>query len=788
MTAMESITFLNPETSIPFGKFTISTGNNEEGKRYYGGVIRGYADSTAQDYAENYDIRFEVLEDAPAVTTTAAAVTTTAKTVAATTAKTAATTTEKTTAATTAKTTAATTAKTAATTTVKTSPSSTVKTAATTTAKTVATTTVKTAAATTAKTAATTTQTTPLTTMGMTTTALLTTVVSTSAPDDTFRGKCGESATWAFNLVLENLTIGGDGDMQDYDIEGDNETPWFDYGIESRPMVQRIRKIEIEDGITGIGNNAFACCWSVKDIAVPGSVRSIGENAFYNCGALERLVILNKDCEIADSEWTVCSGIKDNHAFFDGKIIGFPGSTAQKYAEKYGYRFEALDFDPDSIYPVEGIIGYVKLVPYLNRDGYTEAEQAAYQKQADAFVKNIAKITVTGNFLMENEEDPDLTEMLYDETITVMEDPAELAKLSAYDSEPVVFAVMPDPYDAPGQIRYDVHFLDKDGKSLLDIHGETDTFTEKQVVRSYYNKTMTVVDLSKLTAENSGMLYSAENKSLSIEYAQTDYDCKTVLGDVDGSNDISVADAQTVLKAYTEQVAGKASGLDNGQTFAADVNRDSAVSVEDAQLILKYYTEKNVAGKDIAWKDILNPEQNAAAETPRKEKLSFKQIHPDNDTEQNTLQAYWLDISEKKDFVFDGDLLEIEIQVAEDAADGSYPFEIYYTDFSNYNANADEKGKLLSEVETKTGYVCVNQGAPSPSVLSDKMTLTVGSVSVKPGKTARLCVRIDNNPGFVGFIIRMRYNQDVMTVTQAAAGSDFAEAAKLTTYTLDEKA
>ena len=40
------------------------------------------------------------------------------------------------------------------------------------------------------------------------------------------------------------------------------------------------------------------------------------------------------------------------------------------------------------------------------------------------------------------------------------------------------------------------------------------------------------------------------------------------------------------------------------QIKAADVNGDGEISVEDAQWLLKYYTEKYVAGKDITWDDI----------------------------------------------------------------------------------------------------------------------------------------------------------------------------------------
>ena len=44
--------------------------------------------------------------------------------------------------------------------------------------------------------------------------------------------------------------------------------------------------------------------------------------------------------------------------------------------------------------------------------------------------------------------------------------------------------------------------------------------------------------------------------------------------------------------------------LTDEQIKAADVEGNGEISVEDAQWLLKYYTEKYVAGKDITWDDI----------------------------------------------------------------------------------------------------------------------------------------------------------------------------------------
>lgn len=55
--------------------------------------------------------------------------------------------------------------------------------------------------------------------------------------------------------------------------------------------------------------------------------------------------VSNPDCEIEDSAETICNTYDEDtkEAGVSGVIRGYTNSTAQKYAEKYGYKFEAID-------------------------------------------------------------------------------------------------------------------------------------------------------------------------------------------------------------------------------------------------------------------------------------------------------------------------------------------------------------------------------------------------------------------------------------------------------------
>lgn len=56
-------------------------------------------------------------------------------------------------------------------------------------------------------------------------------------------------------------------------------------------LPQRITSVTIPNGVTSIGNSAFAFCWALTSVAIPDSVTSIDDQAFSNCSALTRVMI-----------------------------------------------------------------------------------------------------------------------------------------------------------------------------------------------------------------------------------------------------------------------------------------------------------------------------------------------------------------------------------------------------------------------------------------------------------------------------------------------------------------
>ncbi len=147
-----------------------------------------------------------------------------------------------------------------------------------------------------------------------------------------------------------------------------------------------IESITIPDSVTEIGDHAFEGCSGLTSVTIPNSVTKIGGLVFYNCKGLESITIENPDCEIAG---IMCGSIGYNGNFeFNGTIYGYPNSTAQAYAEKYGYKFEPIGEQPpteetETLYGDANLDGdvtiadSVAILQYLaNGDEYALSEKA----------------------------------------------------------------------------------------------------------------------------------------------------------------------------------------------------------------------------------------------------------------------------------------------------------------------------------------------------------------------------------------------------------------------------
>ena len=80
-------------------------------------------------------------------------------------------------------------------------------------------------------------------------------------------------------------------------------------GLEIRGANQELASIDIPDGVTSIGNQAFNSCTNLTNITIPSSVTSIGDAAFYDCTSLTEVSIPEGVTSIGGYTFYGCSGL-----------------------------------------------------------------------------------------------------------------------------------------------------------------------------------------------------------------------------------------------------------------------------------------------------------------------------------------------------------------------------------------------------------------------------------------------------------------------------------------------
>ena len=82
----------------------------------------------------------------------------------------------------------------------------------------------------------------------------------------------------------------------------------YSSGSDGRNKVYQnaIQKVEIGDGVTSIGNEAFYNCYSLPSVTIPNGVTSIGNQAFRNCYSLSSVTIPNGVTSIGTQAFHSC--------------------------------------------------------------------------------------------------------------------------------------------------------------------------------------------------------------------------------------------------------------------------------------------------------------------------------------------------------------------------------------------------------------------------------------------------------------------------------------------------
>ena len=111
-------------------------------------------------------------------------------------------------------------------------------------------------------------------------------------------GSCGDNIVWE-KYNDGRLIIEGFGEMEDYDRTNGISAPWG----------QDIVEVQISNGVSSIGDDAFNGCSNLKTIEIPDSITSLGEATFLGCRSLTDIVIPDKVTNIGASAFSSCASL-----------------------------------------------------------------------------------------------------------------------------------------------------------------------------------------------------------------------------------------------------------------------------------------------------------------------------------------------------------------------------------------------------------------------------------------------------------------------------------------------
>ena len=99
---------------------------------------------------------------------------------------------------------------------------------------------------------------------------------------EVYEGSCGTNVRYSLDTSTGVLIITGTGAMTNYDSS--SSVPWY-YNW------SYIKTVEISNGVTSIGYNAFYGCSGLTSITIGNSVTEIEYSAFSGCSGLTSVTI-----------------------------------------------------------------------------------------------------------------------------------------------------------------------------------------------------------------------------------------------------------------------------------------------------------------------------------------------------------------------------------------------------------------------------------------------------------------------------------------------------------------
>ncbi len=338
-----------------------------------------------------------------------------------------------------------------------------------------------------------------------------------------------------------------------------------------------LTSVSIPEGVTYLGTGAFFADDQLAEISIPASVDTIGSDAFYHTAWLA--------ARQAENPLVIINGILYTGETASGNVI-IPDGVKHINSEAF-YQNEALTGVTVpagvSIIGMDAFYQCVNLSSVSLPEGLTILDNGAFCGcTALAEIKLPESLTAIGMGAFEMGEADESPALL--EKITI---PANVLLIDAYafnlcNHLKEITILNPQCIINDHLAINNDNMWDEDSQDFLQ--------TYSGVIRGYDNST------AQKYAEKFGFTFESLGAA-PVPAALT--------GDLDGDGEITASDAQNLLAAYAEALASGKTSLTDVQKTACDIDKDGDITAADAQYILIYYTENVVAGNLVSWDELL---------------------------------------------------------------------------------------------------------------------------------------------------------------------------------------
>lgn len=193
-------------------------------------------------------------------------------------------------------------------------------------------------------------------------------------------GSCGTGVSYSLNSNTGVLTVYGSGVMDDMS----GGAPWKNNFAE-------IYEVNIEDGVTYVGNNAFSNLINLEEVYIGNSVKKIGNMAFSGAVNLKSVTIPDSVTEISNQAF-YNSGLQFVYLGKSVKTIGslaflntpslqeifIPDSVLTISDKSFGYNLESGSYVKNSDFTLLGCGGISNAKTYADKNGFNYEDVYSY--------------------------------------------------------------------------------------------------------------------------------------------------------------------------------------------------------------------------------------------------------------------------------------------------------------------------------------------------------------------------------------------------------------------------